>query len=354
MKQTKPALYFLLILLVGTLILSYFVIRPFFDPLIFAAVFATIFQPIYKKILRLTKGWESSASLITILIVLAFICIPITMLGTQIIKESKTMYTSIMNDGGKNALIKSFNEILNHLEPYVPSQYLPTVSKLSSHVDELLKTSLSFLAQHLGGVFGSVAELVFSLFLFLLALFFLLKDGERLKARLTFLSPLPDHQNQAIFQKMAAAVNAIIKGRLLIAIVQGVLTGLGLFAVGIASPVLWGSIGIISAFIPAVGTAPVSIPAIIYLFATGKIFAGIGLSIWALFVGLIDNVLAPKFMESGIQLHPLLILLSVLGGISFFGTVGFLLGPLIICLLFVCLDIYSELANKSNENSIRS
>ena len=104
----------------------------------------------------------------------------------------------------------------------------------------------------------------------------------------------------------------------------------------------------IAALIPSVGTALVFVPAIILLFISGQIFAAFGLLLWgALAVGLIDNFLGPKLIGRGMHLHPLLVLFSVLGGIVFFGPIGFVLGPIILSLLFALLDIYSYMVGRA-------
>jgi predicted PurR-regulated permease PerM len=90
-----------------------------------------------------------------------------------------------------------------------------------------------------------------------------------------------------------------------------------------------------------VGTALVVVPAIIYLYVTGAAGAALGLLVWGMFaIGLVDNVVGPKLVERGMRVHPFLILLSILGGISFFGPIGYLLGPIVLALLFVLLEIY--------------
>ena len=104
---------------------------------------------------------------------------------------------------------------------------------------------------------------------------------------------------------------------------------------------------VIAALIPGIGTALVLIPAILFLFITGEMFSGVGLIVWVVVaVGLVDNFLGPKLVGHGMQLHPLIILLSVFGGIGFFGPIGFLLGPLAISLLFVLIDIYFSLKTR--------
>jgi len=179
-------------------------------------------------------------------------------------------------------------------------------------------------------------------FLFIISLYYLLKDGALLRKKIVALSPLKDADDETIIKKLELAVSSVIKGNFVIAFIQGVVTAIGFSIFGLPNAVLWGTIAAIAALIPSVGTALVFVPAIILLFISGQIFAAFGLLLWgALAVGLIDNFLGPKLIGRGMQLHPLLVLLSVLGGISLFGPIGFVLGPIVLSLLFALLDIYS-------------
>jgi predicted PurR-regulated permease PerM len=109
----------------------------------------------------------------------------------------------------------------------------------------------------------------------------------------------------------------------------------------IPAPAVWGAVAAIAAFIPGIGTSLVIVPGIIYLLLTGNTAYAIGLAIWgAVAVGLIDNVLGPHLVNKGVHIHPFLILVSVLGGLSTFGPIGFILGPLVLALLFALLEVY--------------
>jgi predicted PurR-regulated permease PerM len=127
----------------------------------------------------------------------------------------------------------------------------------------------------------------------------------------------------------------------LVALLRGVFTALGFFFFGIPNPVLWGAIAGIAGLIPAIGIIVVFVPAILFTFyASGLPFA-LGLLVWGLLVvGLIDNVLAPRMVGKGMQVHSLFVLLAIFGGISYFGPLGIFLGPLTLSLLFALLSVY--------------
>lgn len=342
MNNQKTTIIFLLILLAGIFVLAFFIFKPFLYTLALAMVFATVLQPVYQKIVGFARGRQGLAALTTILTVIIFIFTPLIFLGTQIFQEAQQLYSSLAEGGGKNAILNILNDLSDSLQ-----NYFPATQEFSVNIDQYLKQGLSWLLQHLGSVLGSFAKMAVSSFLFLVALYYLLKDGQKLKRAVIALSPLLDTDDEAIFQKLETAVDSVIKGSLLIAFMQGALTAVGFVIFGIPNAVLWGSVTVIAALIPGIGTALVLAPAILFLFLKGDAISGVGLTVWGVTaVGLIDNFLGPKLVGRGMQLHPMIILLSVLGGIGFFGPIGFLLGPLTISLLFALLDIYSSLTRK--------
>lgn len=339
MNDIKPQLYFLLIILAGTFVLAFFIFRPFLYALAIAMVFAIVLQPVYQKILRMTYGREGLSALAAILIVVTFIFTPLMFLGVQIFQEAQQVYSSLIENGGRNAVINIFNGLLDSFRNYFPAQ-----QEFSLNIDQYLKQGLSWLIQHISSILGSFAKMTVSSFVFFVALYYLLKDGHKLKTTIIGLSPLADSDDETVFQKLEMTINAVMRGNILIALIQGALTSLGFAIFGIPNAVLWGSVAAIAALIPGIGTMLVLVPAILFLFLNGDVFSGVALTVWgAVAVGLIDNFLGPKLIGRGMQLHPLIILLSVIGGIGFFGPVGILLGPLSISLFFTLLDIYFSL-----------
>ena len=344
MTDKKPQLYFLLVVLIGALVLTFFVFRPFLYAFILAMIFATAFQPVYQKILKFAGGRQTLSALATVLIVVILVLLPLIFLGTQIFKEAHQLYLSFANNGGENTFSIIFNELFGSFK-----EYFPDTKEFSLDIGQYLKQGLGWLIQNFGSIFGSVAKMTVDLFLFLVAFYYLLKDGKKLKTSIVALSPLLDSDDETISQKLRDAVNAVIRGNLLIALVQGILASIGFSIFGVPNAVLWGGVTAIAALIPGIGTTLIVFPAIVFLLLKGSMLYGIGLAVWGILaVGLVDNFLGPKLIGRGTRLHPLLILLSVLGGISFFGPIGFLLGPLAISFLFALLSIYSSLITKTS------
>ncbi len=339
-ERSRP--YFLTALLIGVLALVTAIFWPFLKPLALAAVFAVVLQGLYGKISRLFGGWPSVAALLTVLMSILLILLPLSLVGVLVGNEARQLYVSLEEGEGRSTIAELFLRIDESFGGAVPG--LGEFSRgLSADVDTYTKELLQWVTGHAGAIFSSVSQLLLSFFIFFIALYYLLRDGRRVREILITLSPLRDSQDETVFERLERAVNSVIKGNLTIALVQGILTTIGFVLFGIPNAILWGTIAAIAALIPGFGTSLVFIPAVAYVFFTGATVYALGLLAWGVIaVGLIDNLLGPRLVGRGMQLHPLLVLLSVLGGIIFFGPVGIFLGPLSLSLLFSLLSIYTD------------
>ncbi len=346
MINRKSQLHFLLLLLAGAAVLSFFIFRPFIAPLVLATVFAVVLQPLYRVIARSLGDRESIAALATVLLSVVCILAPLSFLGTQIFYESRDLYSSLIAGEGRENLATSFiKNIGQNLDASIPGAG-GFFDNLSADLDIYVKQGLEWLIAHLGAAISGVTTLLLDLFIFFVALYYLLRDGRKLKQTLVTLSPLEDRDDEIVSEHLERSINSVIKGNLTIALTQGVLTAVGLTIFGVPNSVLLGTIAAIAALIPAIGTAFVLAPAALYLFIIGDTVPALGLLAWGvLAVGLVDNILGPKLIGSGMRLHPLFVLLSVLGGIALLGPIGIFLGPLTISLLFALITIYSYLSN---------
>lgn len=343
MDKSKSRLYFLLALLTLVAVLTFFILRPFLYALMLAVVFALVCRPAYLVVLKRFKGQAVFASLATVLLLLLFIFIPLFFLSWQIFQEGQVLYTFLSSNFSDASLANWSKFIEQSLV-----ELSPAFGNMSVDLSLYLESSLNFLLDNLAMIFFNLTKVVTGLFVFLFALYYLLKDGSELKLALMKISPLTKADDEVIFSKINLAVNSVIKGSLLLAIVQGLVSALGFVLFGVPNPILWGTVAAVGSLIPAVGTAIVIVPAVIFLFFQGQVVASLSLLAWGgVFVGLSDNLLRPYLVGKSTHLHPLIILLSVLGGLSFFGPIGFILGPLVATLLLVLLDISSSFIVKS-------
>jgi len=332
---------FLFLALAVVLVLAFLVYAPFLQVLAVAAMAAVVTHRFYDRLNRLLRGLSGVAAFLTVLAVVTLLLTPIAVLGTQVFSEAAALYHNLTTNRDTY-----FQNIENALSQTL-STFFPG---FAFRVDAYAQQGLTWLTSNLGKVFSGTVEVIVNLLLFLVAFYYFLKDGKRFTQSFKALSPLPDRYDQAIFDRLEAAVDSMVRGQLLVALIQGFLTGIGFTLFGIPNPAVWGCLAAICALVPGLGTSLVNVPAVIFLFATGQTWQGSGLLIWAATaVGLIDNALAPFLIGKGARIHPLFVLFAVLGGLAFFGPLGFLLGPLTVSLLFALLDVYRLLILKSEK-----
>ena len=330
-------------LLIAIAVLAIFIFLPFLSPLVFAVSLAVIFGPVYRYLLKnFFKGKEKStgAAFITLLLVILIVLIPGFFIITKMYREIQDMYYYLTEESGRSAVIAFLNSASAEGSNILFNAF-QGFSFDTLNVTDYLQKAVEWAFGNVDMLFTSVAKVLIQIFITFFALFYFLRDGKEFKKHIIFLSPLIDTDDERIFYKLEQAVYSIVGGSLVVSVVQGILTGIGFALFHVPEPAVWGSIAAVAALIPGVGTSLVLVPGIIYLFATGSTPQAIGLLIWGLLaVGLIDNLLGPLLINKGIKIHPFIILLSVLGGLSFFGVVGFILGPLVLAFLFALLEIY--------------
>ena len=331
MNQNKLQNPFLLVLLLGIFILAFFVLRPFIYPIILAGAFSVVFAPAYRALGLKFKLGPSPASALATLLVFIIIFTPLVFLGTQITKEATTLYDSVIDGGATGRLTVLISERV--------AQYLP---QANIDIKQYAESGLSWLLPHLGSLFSNSASLLLAAFIFFFSLYYFFKDGHYLKQVVVAMSPLSDGDDQMLLARLSTAVNAVVRGNILIAIIQSIIATIGFMIFGVPNPALWGAVTMVAALVPGIGTALVLIPAIIYLFIFSSLPLALGMFGWSMVaVGLIDNILGPRLLGRGTGLHPLLVFLSVIGGIAFFGPVGILFGPIVISLLIALFELYS-------------
>jgi len=271
------------------------------------------------------------------------------LLGIQIFKELNQLYQTVAS-GDKDIFLTMIEDSINQARVFllIPDNFQINFS-------QYLQQGIDALMRNIGSIFSSFAGILLDFFVFLVAFYFLLKDGHKLKNYIIDLSPLDDSEDEMIASRFKLAISSVIKGNLVIGIIQGVLTGIGFTLFGVPNAVLWGSVATVAALLPGIGTTLVLAPAIIFLFITDNIFGSIGLLIWgSVAVGLIDNFLGPILMGRGMQMHPLLVFVAIIGGIAFFGPLGFLLGPLVMSPCLTIIEIYFSLKEQKKQNYIKT
>lgn len=325
---------------------------PFVSTIILAAVVTGVFIPVYRYFNRKCK--PSLASILTCIVIFFVIFIPIVSFVGILSKEAYGMYLmakgAVLSDNIQNLLegsmvLEKANLILSNFNIKI------TGEELNKAISEVGRIVGLFLYEQARAITSNILKFLVNFFFMLLIIYYLLIDRERFLSFLVDLSPLPDDQDEKLFQKFKDMAGAILIGNGLGGLIQGTLGGIVFAIFGIKSPFLWGVIMGLMAFLPIVGIGIIFIPAAIYLFLVGRIAAGIFFIIfYVILSGGIEYIFKPRLVGQRVQMHTLLVFLSIIGGLKLFGILGIIYGPLIVTAFLTLTDIYKTSYQKLVES----
>ncbi len=340
-------------LLAATLIALYLcwaMLQPFIEVLLWAVVLVIVFYPVHKRIEARMNGSGWSAVVSTLLVIVT-ILVPLTLITYAVVRELTGFAQGLQ--GNVESLLDpnspTTGRYLRWLGQYVDIEQWRSqefiVERLRILSSQIASRTLGFV----GGLLGVVVEVFFVIF----TMYYLFRDGDRLRAALRFSLPLEGAKASEIIERTREVISASVYGVLVIATIQGALGGLIFFALGLPSPLLWGVVMMFFSMIPMAGAFIVWVPAAIYLLLTGSyVKAVILIAFGALVIGSVDNFLRPKLVGERTRLHELLIFFSVLGGLQVFGVLGLVLGPAVVAITLALLDIVRQAGASAAEKPL--
>ncbi|MBI5221858.1 MAG: AI-2E family transporter [Candidatus Magasanikbacteria bacterium] len=350
MDFLKMRHFLFFVLLAGVTYGFFAILKPFFYPLFWAAILASIFYPFYKKINKKIKSPNLSSAM-TLVLILIIIVLPMVIISTLVIRESFDLYDLASNNS--HQITVDLQNFFNTIQNSPLNQKLHINQTFATQkLTEIAQTFTEFIL--LGARIFTQNSLIFIIMFAMMfyALFFFVRDGEKLLREIMHLCPLGDRYEKILYNKFTSTVRATIKGTLTIGLVQGILGYLMFMIVGIKGAAIWGVLMVIMASIPAVGCYFVWLPVAIWEIISGNTGTGIAMILFgALVIGTIDNLIRPILVGRDTQMHPLLVLFSTLGGIATFGISGFVIGPVIASLLLAFWEMYDEYYKKDLDNN---
>lgn len=327
--------YFFIAVLTTSLILTLWMFGPYLRMLAFGGVLAVICMPLYRRLRKLLKS-DTGAAGLTVIAMALVVLIPLVAFGASLYFEAigvaEGVGTELSQGLSKELLMK-----------YLPDVAVPALMSFLSDSQAVVKAVAGYLSDNLPTIFSNLMGALLGFFIILFSAYYLLKDGRRLKEAIVTLSPLGQDDDETVIDRVMTTVKAVVNGVIIVGIIKAVIAAVFFWIFGVPQPFFWGAMAGFASIIPLVGTSLVTVPAVIYLVVMGHFPAAIGLAIVAVgVIGTIDNVLTPKLVQSKTNIHPLLVLLSVLGGFRVFGFAGFVLGPLVMAITLALIDIYKK------------
>jgi predicted PurR-regulated permease PerM len=329
--------WFFILITAGVVYLFWQIIEPFILVLLVAGVTAIIVSPLETRLRKLVKNKHVSAAILSLAVfALAFVPLLIT-LFLMVSQASELVQAGIEDTAWLDQLNPATSPLIQAL-PEIIQQEIVAID-----VAEIGKSVGTWVFENLGDVFASTTALVLNAFIYFICLYYLLVDRDRAYNEALALSPLDDKIDAKLLKRIVNTVRSVVFGVLVLAVIQGIFAGIGMTIFGVPGSLLWGALTVVAAMVPMVGTALVLVPAILFLFFSGSTGAAIGLTIWGIvFVGLSDNFIGPYLIGGATKMHNFLVLISVLGGLHAFGSVGGLAGPIILAALLALLELYKS------------
>jgi len=337
----RTAFVLILVLAVSAAFLA--VTWPFLMPLVLGALLAGLCGPLYRWVTRMLGGRRSLAAGLTLLILFVLIVGPLSAFVGLVVRQalavSNGAFPWVQSHLGAASAFNTHDWLVQRFPSL--AAYVPEQEQIADGAARVAKAAGAFLVAGATQLTAGTANFILNLFVMLYAMFYFLRDGRLILAKILYYTPLSHEDELQVLERLTSVTRATIKGTLVIGVIQGTLAGIGLWVAGIGGAAFWGTIMTVLSIVPGIGAALVWVPAVIYLFIFGHTLAATLLLVWcAAVVGTIDNLLRPALVGKDAKMPDLLILIGTLGGLFLFGPIGFIIGPLVCGLFLTVWDIY--------------
>jgi len=326
--------------LVVTVVLAFFVFRYFLLTFTVAASVALMLSPVQGALSRRLGGRDGLAAALLVLAATFVILVPVFLYGALIFQQ----------------VVAFLDWLRPHLEPRewdrfwrdVVPQRSPTLAKWLKQIGweappltQGLARASEVANHYVQVVVTGVATVILDLVIFLMMLFFLLRDGDDLRESLRGISPFTRGQESELLEHLGNTVKAVLQAMIIVPLIQGVVAFFGFWAFGVPSPLLWAVMVVFAALIPILGSPLAWIPAALYFLANGDMGRALGMTAYGVFViSMVDNIVKPIILRGSAQIHMMLGFLSIMGGLLTFGPKGLIVGPVVLSLVLSAYRIY--------------
>lgn len=320
----------LTVILSVLVVLSFLILKPILLSIIIGIILTVIFAPLYDWFFKITNSKNLSSAIVCIFLVLVII-LSFWFLTPIFVKQSFEVY-----------LVSQQMDFITPLKTIFPNFFSSEAfsSEIGSIIHSFVTSATNSLVNSLSKLIINFPTIFLQLVVVFFTFFFVLKEKEQVVEYTKSLLPFSRDVKQKLFRSSKEITLSVIYGQILIGMIQGIIVGIGFFVFNINNAMLLALLAILAGMFPVIGTTIIWLPIVIYLFIAGNTVPAIGVTFFGVISSLIDNILRPLFVSRFVRMHPLLILIGMIGGLFFFGILGFILGPLIIAYGLIMLEVY--------------
>ncbi|MFC1852562.1 AI-2E family transporter, partial [candidate division CSSED10-310 bacterium] len=346
-ERTKIEIIFFIFLFLISIIALLWLLRSFVSDFVFSFILVGLFYPLFDWLKHKLGNRKRLASGLVCFLIIIIVFGPVSFLVSSISVQAASIYQSsisTMNIETIQSFLFGDNLIARNLKRTAENFNLEyTPEKLQETVITVVKWMGKFLYDQVNALFSNILRFLYHFSVMILITFFLFVDGERFKEYLFHLSPLRTVEEERITQKFMEVSKGILLGNGISAMIQGVFAGFAFYLSGIPSSIFWGTVMSIMAFLPIIGISLIFIPASLFLFISQHYVSAIILFIFCIALSLFtENIVKTTLIGSKVKMHTLLVFLSILGGLSYFGILGILYGPLIVTFFITFAELYEQ------------
>jgi len=341
-KNTRINKVVLLVLVVVISALFLTMVRQFLMAIFMAGLFSAMVEPIHKWLTLRFRGRDNLASVVTITGIIFLVLLPLSFLIGVIVAQAVHVGQSV--SPWLESFIKEPSMLTGYLEkiPYY-QEILPYRDMILNKAGQAVGIISNFLIDSLASMTKMTFNALLNVMIMLYVMFYFLTTGDVLLKKILYYMPLAHHDEERLLQRFTSVAGATMKSTLIIGMLQGGLCGFAFYLAGIQGAIFWGSIMAVMSVVPAVGTAIIWGPALLVL-ALGGDFKGVIILavICGALAGNLDNVLRPRLVGKDTEMHDLFVLFGTLGGLTMFGILGIIIGPIISALFITIWEIYGD------------
>lgn len=332
-----------IVVLLGLLALTTIMMWSFWRGAGLALVTVILLKPMYQWILRRVRGRRYFAATLALIATTLLILLPLGAILTTITVEAIHFSQMAGEQLGQGALAQSLDE----LNQWMQRLLAPLGSMISADIDlrvitgNLVREFAQSLYQFSPLVVSKTAHFGFSVVMWMIFLFIFFADGERLYQYILDMSPMAPEYERRISRGVREMVSAVLAGMVATSLANALLMGIAFAVCHIERPFVWALITFGLSFIPIVGAFMVWGGVAVYFLLAGAWPYALGMTLFGLIIiAQTDNLIKPLVMRGRVKVHPLLLLLSILGGVKTMGPVGLIFGPVFIAILVEVLQLY--------------